>query len=112
MISIRKVVVGLLRTNCYVISNDKDEVVIVDPADINNELEKSLINKKVKAILLTHAHFDHIGAVATLIKKYNCNAYCHIKDKVMMENEKANGKDQKKQHWQNENHGFWTYVQI
>jgi glyoxylase-like metal-dependent hydrolase (beta-lactamase superfamily II) len=66
--------VGMNSTNCYIISNgdDKSEVlkyaVIIDPGDeasvILGEVKKRGLN--VKAILLTHGHFDHIGVADAL----------------------------------------------
>ena len=57
---------GALGTNCYVVWDEQREALIVDPAD---EAEKilSMVAKEqlaVKAIVLTHAHFDHMLAAA------------------------------------------------
>ena len=65
---IYRVPVGLMEVNCYFIWNRKDAVVLIDPgADavrISRELETNGLVPCV--ILLTHGHFDHIGAVAEL----------------------------------------------
>ena len=55
---------GLIRTNCYLVSTDKAAIVI-DPGFISNETEDFLKENegKERLILLTHNHFDHIGAV-------------------------------------------------
>ena len=59
---------GLVDTNTYFIENDK-QVILVDPASDSELIIKKLnqINKSLKAVLLTHAHFDHIGALEELV---------------------------------------------
>lgn len=66
--------VGELQCNCYLIEKNKDALLIDPGSDIDTIL--SLIkNKKIKGILITHNHFDHIGCVETLVKKYNYKVY-------------------------------------
>ena len=71
--NIKKVVVGLLRTNCYIVENDK-ECLIIDPG---SDLKKivSNINKKVVGILVTHNHFDHVGVLPMIKEYYNVDIY-------------------------------------
>lgn len=71
--NIKTVVVGMLGTNCYIIENN-NECLIIDPGD---EFEKIInnINKKVVGILLTHRHFDHIGALKDIKSHYNVMVY-------------------------------------
>ncbi len=64
---ITKVVVGDLQVNCYIVSNGKDAVVI-DPGDDYEDIIKAAQGKNIKAVLLTHGHFDHTGAVNKLQK--------------------------------------------
>ena len=75
---VEKIVVGELRENCYLLIN-KDKCIIVDPgaeaAKIENKIDD--LNLKVCAILITHAHYDHIGALDSLEKKYNTKIYYH-----------------------------------
>lgn len=59
---INRVVVGDLETNCYILSIDKD-ALIIDPGDEYNKIINSLGNKNILGILITHHHFDHIGAL-------------------------------------------------
>ena len=62
-------VIGMVSTNVYLAINDEiKEAFLVDPAD-SPELLEDWIKKNgvaLKAILLTHGHFDHIGAVMKL----------------------------------------------
>lgn len=69
---IKRIVVGGWGVNCYLIISG-NELVVIDPGDetekIVSEIEK-LGKMDCKYILLTHAHFDHVGAVSDLRKKY------------------------------------------
>ena len=68
---ITRLVVGMVETDCYIAANPPTkEAVVVDPGD---EAERicgmvKQLGVSVKAILLTHGHFDHIGAAAALRK--------------------------------------------
>ena len=64
---IKTVVVGNLGVNCYIVS-DGEKTAVIDPGD-DFEKIKSLAGGKIDAVLLTHGHFDHIGAVASLQKQ-------------------------------------------
>lgn len=66
-------VLGSVATNCYTVANqDTREAVIIDPAARGDFLIDLYKNQNLKpvAILLTHGHFDHIGAVEQLRKTY------------------------------------------
>lgn len=70
---------GPLQTNAYLAWNDAEEAVLIDPGC---EPEKLLtwINDlavRPRAILLTHAHFDHVGAVAAAVREYAAPVYLH-----------------------------------
>lgn len=56
--------VGIMPTNCYVLTDDSGLGFIVDPAAPSQELDKKIDDfheGQIKYILLTHGHFDHIG---------------------------------------------------
>lgn len=84
-LKIKKFVLGKMSTNCYLIENGNHSIII-DPGDQANQLIDYLIqnNLKLEAILLTHAHFDHIGAIDQLVEKYNCSVYVHQNDYDMI----------------------------
>lgn len=65
---IKSVKVGPLETNCYIVSI-KDECIIIDPGD---EFEKIInnIDKKIVGCLITHSHFDHVGALKKILDYY------------------------------------------
>lgn len=64
---IKTLVLGHIHTNCYLVSTDKAAIVI-DPAFKSAAVEDFLLQNsdKERLILLTHAHFDHIGAAPFL----------------------------------------------
>ena len=71
--------VGSLGTNCYVLVNhDIQECVIFDPGDDGAVLKQRIDEAGFtpKAIILTHGHFDHIGAVKELKEVYQIPVYC------------------------------------
>ena len=72
MIRVHVVVNGYLEENCYIIENGK-YALIVDPGSeskkIINEINK--LKVKVVGILITHYHFDHVGALDNIKKEYN-----------------------------------------
>ena len=67
---IDRVVVGSYLENCYIVSQDNN-CIIVDPGDSFEKIDEIINGMKVLAVLITHHHFDHIGALDSVIKKYN-----------------------------------------
>lgn len=69
---IEKVVVGELQENCYILDID-NKVLVIDPGDEFDKINKVINNREVLAVLITHNHFDHIGALEDFkeIKKYS-----------------------------------------
>lgn len=67
---IKTLILGDLETNCYIVSID-NECLIIDPADDFSSIRESLSDKKVVGCLVTHFHFDHIGALEEVLSKYN-----------------------------------------
>ena len=73
-------VTGIISTNCYVVSNEETkEAVIVDPAAYPKKLKSYLQENElqVKAILLTHGHFDHIMGIDGVLEDYQVPVYVH-----------------------------------
>lgn len=67
---IKKIEVGVLRENCYVVVIG-DKALIVDPGDDKEKIINLVGNKKVLAILVTHYHFDHVGALEEVKNYYH-----------------------------------------
>jgi hydroxyacylglutathione hydrolase len=80
MIDVRMFTVGPVQENCFIVrTRGGDRAVIVDPGDEAGRLLEALDAleiKTVEAILLTHTHFDHIGAVAPVAAATGAPVYC------------------------------------
>ena len=72
---IKTLILGDYRVNCYIVNKEGDNrCVVIDPG---SEPEKILgyleeKNLSLQGILLTHGHFDHVGAVLPLLEKTDC----------------------------------------
>ena len=83
---------GALQTNCYVLYHD-EQALVIDPGDEGNKLINWLEKNTLQpvAILLTHTHFDHIGAVDELREKYKIPLYVHKEEQDWLQNPVLNG---------------------
>lgn len=82
---------GPLGTNCYIVSKN-NEAIIFDPGGEANKVITFLKNNDLTpiAILLTHTHFDHIGAVDQLRTYYNIDVYTHQNESHWLEEPELN----------------------
>jgi hydroxyacylglutathione hydrolase len=79
-----RIALGLHQANCYIIKN-KEDILILDPGARPERIKTYLgEGAKVTAILLTHGHFDHFGAVDELVKTYGCPVYLHEDDEELL----------------------------
>lgn len=70
-IKIGRMVVGAVQTNCYFLQNaDTNEVIVIDPGDKGKRIYEELTGRgyRIKAVLLTHGHFDHVMGVDDIRK--------------------------------------------
>ncbi|CAH2213647.1 MBL fold metallo-hydrolase [Tepidibacter aestuarii] len=90
---LKRFVVGKISTNAYII-HDKHtlDAAVIDPGD-NSKILIDYINRnnlKLNHIILTHHHYDHIGAVKDLKKQYNSDVLIHKKDLKGLKNPSIN----------------------
>ena len=80
---IRCLPVGEVSTNCYIVSGDEDErsVLVVDPGGDGDVILRALEGCRVRAVLLTHGHFDHTGALDCFP---GCPVYIGARDAAML----------------------------
>ena len=80
--NIQKLTLGLYQTNTYLLANDT-EAVVIDPGYEADTILDALAGKTLKAILLTHGHFDHVGAVKELVAETGCEVWIHAAESTM-----------------------------
>ena len=87
MIKIESRVLGPVATNCYLIINlDNNESIIVDPADSQESIYDMVVRSasRPQAILLTHGHFDHIGAANEVREHYGIKIYASCDEEKLL----------------------------
>lgn len=93
MIKFHRYPLGPLQTNCYIAEAETGECLIFDPgeeaAKVAGEIEK--LNLRPTAIYLTHAHFDHIGAVEELRTRYGIPVHLHSAEQEWLSDPMLNG---------------------
>ena len=80
---IKTLPVGQLETNCYVVTDENALVcAVIDPGDESNTILDYIEDNKLscKAILITHAHFDHVSAVNAMLEATGAELYMCEKD--------------------------------
>lgn len=71
---IKKVITGSLEENCYILINNND-CLVVDPGDDISLIIDAIKDYNLLGILITHHHFDHIGALDELLKYKEVEIY-------------------------------------
>ena len=88
MCNIHTLAVGPLQTNCYIVWGDEyPDCVVIDPGSEAHKILSAAqqLGKKIAAILLTHGHFDHVGAVRELSVQTGCPVWLCAQDTVLPE---------------------------
>lgn len=93
MLNIRAYGLGPIQTNCYIVSTKQKDCLIFDPGEEAAFLVKEIRKQQLKplAIFLTHAHFDHIGAVDELRETFNIPVYIHKEETSWLTDPMKNG---------------------
>ena len=83
MLHIETYPLGAYQTNCYIVYEDASpDCIVIDPGYEPDTVLRAIrgIKKNLAAILLTHGHFDHVGAVKLLAADTDCKVYIHEND--------------------------------
>lgn len=85
-LAVETIVNGRWKENCFIVVNEDGDALIVDPGSQSDDIARCVDSSgwRVHAILNTHAHFDHIGAVAELRERYNIPFYLHGGDELLL----------------------------
>ncbi|WP_432355250.1 MBL fold metallo-hydrolase [Sporosarcina sp. A2] len=90
---IKTLPVGPIQANCYLMSDNNGNCLIIDPGEEPAKIQEAITKAQLTpiAILLTHAHFDHIGALEPIRKHYNVPVYIHKEENLWLRNAELNG---------------------
>ena len=85
--NIIKLTLGELASNCYILEASDKTAIVIDPGAeaevIISELESRGLT--LSKILLTHGHFDHMGAAAELKERYGAQVYISAADEELLD---------------------------
>ena len=86
MLKIYTLPLGSYQTNCYIIHEETAQTCCVIDPGYTPEIVLDKVEEQgltLKAILLTHGHFDHVGAVKELVAETGCEVYIHAAESTM-----------------------------
>jgi hydroxyacylglutathione hydrolase len=94
-IEVTLVVTGPFVENSYVVHDPQTlDAVIIDPGDDPGRIVRTVeqLGAKPLAVLLTHGHIDHVGAVARILEKFPVPLVCHEADQHWLDGVEAQGR--------------------
>lgn len=71
---IKKIITGSLEENCYILIKNND-CIVIDPGDDFIKIKEKIKNLNLLGILITHYHFDHVGALDELLEYKSVKIY-------------------------------------
>jgi hydroxyacylglutathione hydrolase len=80
------VTIGRFKENCYVVADSSPECLLVDPGSDAAFIEQHLDERGLRPakIVLTHGHFDHLGAVEALMRRYSVPCEVHRREERLI----------------------------
>ena len=90
-VQMEQLTVGDIDENCYLaVNSETNELLVIDPGAEAERIFAAIGERKPRAVLLTHGHFDHIGAVDAVCEKYGIPVYIHEADAPKLTDMEAN----------------------
>ena len=89
MRNVHVLTLGAYQTNCYILHDENSQsCCVIDPGYCGDQILEKLdaLGLTLEAILLTHGHFDHVGAVRDLVADTGCAVYLCAEDLNMPAN--------------------------
>lgn len=84
--------VGPLQANCYIIKDELQQAaIVIDPGAEGERIIAAVGDRKTECILLTHAHYDHIGALEAVRQKTGAPVFIHPAEAEWLTNPALNG---------------------
>ena len=90
---VEKFVTGIISTNCYIVQNEETkEAVFIDPAAFPKSMRNYIREERLdmKAILLTHGHFDNIMGIDAILEEYDIPVYVHEEEEELIKSPTLN----------------------
>ena len=86
MVRVERIVTGKWKENCYILSTPDGSAVAIDPGADFETIRAYLRDNDLplRAVINTHAHYDHIGAVADLVEEFSAPFHLHKDDEKLL----------------------------
>jgi hydroxyacylglutathione hydrolase len=89
---VERLVLGALDTNCWLVADGEGgPLVVIDPAGDDDELLAAVAGRPVAHIVLTHGHFDHLGAASAIVGATGAPLAVHRLDAGVVTDAQTNG---------------------
>ncbi|MGB4592410.1 MAG: MBL fold metallo-hydrolase [Coriobacteriia bacterium] len=89
---IERLILGMLDTNCWLVSDDEGgPLVVIDPAGDPDDLLAAVGGRPVASVVLTHGHFDHLGAARAVVEATAAPLLVHEADAASITSAERNG---------------------
>ncbi len=85
-LDVHRVVTGRLEENSYVVVHQSGDAIVIDPGEDFDRIAEHLADPGIdlRAVLATHAHYDHVAAAAALVDAYAVPFYLHPADEPLL----------------------------